>query len=62
MKEPPKNPWFFSGCFMKTSGSLNFPNDQNWKLFEIWMFFLLEKEPSVLGGGSKSLRVGTGGY
>lgn len=50
MKEPPKNPWFFSGCFMKTSGSLNFPNDQNWKLFEIWMFFLLEKEPSVLGG------------
>lgn len=50
MKEPPKNPWFFSGCFMKTSGSLIFPNDQNWKFFEIWMFFLLEKEPSVLGG------------
>jgi hypothetical protein len=50
MKEPPNNPWLFSGSFMKTSGSLNFPNDQNWEFFENLDVFLLEKEPSVLWG------------
>jgi hypothetical protein len=50
MKEPPKNPWFFSGSFVKTSGSLNFPNDQNWEFFEIWMFSSWKRNRRFFGG------------